>query len=509
MLKALENLEQMFQVCRFCTNEVARHSVRMGIAAEAQTMALKMKTMLARWNRYLPFHEVMDVKFDYWMQRVAEWIDALDYDAPEELKAKYAHVDPCYEHMLDLYAQTDHTDGEGNQVVRDPHFYTVGDHTDDYRQQVSAYMERMDELLARMKEEEYMEEGVGWREEISQMAGQSLVDAYVAHYVKDDGLCDGMDEFNQMMKNSIKEQYSVWLNLDFSQDFAILALRFLHEQLCGLQELFCKELPGEMFIRLSNRLFYRHCVCCYQAGETQVNKWKNSWPEARKKHNAQAKKEELKQQLLGMPYGQELQEYISLDAPNLFSDSNFGKFLFAKRHELLVRDVQHIHKVCRELNLLNRLISHGGEEVQTHSAPIRKLDEDEQKVLDAVMQLTRKASWKGISKEEAIKAMHKALGIGTALGDPNLEKLSQELWSLLKKRRNCNEDKSLKVTWLNMVGYWKSKGLISGTSPALAKHFFPFCGEKDYTAIDKGYNQENRNFLSIIPLLDACFDAKR
>ena len=262
MLKALENLEQMFQVCRFCTNEVARHSVRMGIAAEAQTMALKMKTMLARWNRYLPFHEVMDVKFDYWMQRVAEWIDALDYDAPEELKAKYAHVDPCYEHMLDLYAQTDHTDGEGNQVVRDPHFYTVGDHTDDYRQQVSAYMERMDELLAR-------------------------------------------------------------------------------------------------------------------------------------------------------------------------------------------------------------------------------------------------------STEEAIKAMHKALGIGTALGDPNLEKLSQELWSLLKKRRNCNEDKSLKVIWLNMVGYWKSKGLISGTSPTLAKHFFPFCGEKDYTAIDKDYNQRNRNFLSIIPLLDACFDTKR
>jgi hypothetical protein len=46
---------------------------------------------------------------------------------------------------------------------------------------------------------------------------------------------------------------------------------------------------------------------------------------------------------------------------------------------------------------------------------------------------------------------------------------------------------------------------MSGGSPALAKRFFPQCGSDDYKAIDKGRNAENKNFHSIIPLLDACF----
>ena len=87
MLTALQNLEQMFQVCRLCTNQVASDSVLMGMALEAQTLALKMKTMLARWNRYLPFHEVMDVKFDHWGQKVGEWIEALEPAPSEEMEA--------------------------------------------------------------------------------------------------------------------------------------------------------------------------------------------------------------------------------------------------------------------------------------------------------------------------------------------------------------------------------------------------------------------------------------
>ena len=107
-----------------------------------------------------------------------------------------------------------------------------------------------------------------------------------------------------------------------------------------------------------------------------------------------------------------------------------------------------------------------------------------------------------------MKAMHKALGMGEALGNPELELLSQKLWALLKKRRGCTEDKSLMVTWLNLVGYWRNKGLLEGKSPALTEHFFPYCGKKDYTAIDKGSNLDNLNFSELTPLLDACFDAK-
>ena len=508
MLTALQNLEQMFQVCRLCTNQVASDSVLMGMALEAQTLALKMKTMLARWNRYLPFHEVMDVKFDHWGQKVGEWIEALEPAPSEEMEAKYAWMEPCHEYMLDLYAQTDRTHADGSMQERDPHFYTAGSDMETYHEQVSAYMARMKELRIRMKEEECAEEGVGWREEVSNMAGYTLMEAYVAQLLKEHPRISE-SEFAAQMVTNIKADFGAWMSFGNTREIALLALHLLHEQLEGLQDLFCKELPAEMFIRLSHRLFTLHCVCSYNAGATQVNKWKNWWPEALQKQNAEAKKEELKKQLLGMPYGQELQEYISLDAPNLFSSSNFGRFLFAKRHELLVRDVQYIHRVCHELNLLNRLIGHGGEEVQTHAAPIRQLDEAEQKILQAVMQLTRKACWVGIEKDEAVKAMHKALGMGEALACPELELLSQKLWALLKKRRGCTEEgKSLKVTWLNLVGYWRNKGLLSGTSPALTKHFFPFCGTKDYTAIDKGSSLENLNFSELTPLLDACFDVK-
>ena len=508
MLTALQNLEQMFQVCRLCTNQVASDSVLMGMALEAQTLALKMKTMLARWNRYLPFHEVMDVKFDQWGQKVGEWIEALEPNPSEEMEAKYAWMEPCHEYMLDLYAQTHRTGADGSMQERDPHFYTAGSDMGNYHEQVSAYMARMKELRICMKEEECVEEGVGWREEVSHMAGHTLMEAYVEQLMKEYPRISE-SEFAARMVTNIKADFGAWMSFNHTREIALLALHLLHEQLEGLQDLFCKELPAEMFIRLSHRLFTLHCVCSYTAGDTQVNRWKNCWPEALQKQNAEAKKEELKQQLMNMYADMGLQEYISLDAPNLFNSSNFGRFLFAKRHELLVRDVQYIHKVCHELNLLNRLIGHGDQEVQTHAAPIRQLDEAEQKILEAVMQLVRKASWVGIGKDEAVKAMHRALGMGEALGDPELKKLSQKLWALLKKRRGCTEEgKSLMVTWLNLVGYWRNKGLLEGSSPKLTRHFFPSCGKKDYTAIDKGSSLENLNFSELVPLLDACFDIK-
>ena len=492
MLSALENLEQTFHAYRFCMNRYAANAVLMGLAIEAQTLALKMKAMLARWNKYLPFHEVLDVKFDHWQERVGEWIDVLELTCTEETYARYPWLEGCHEYMLDLYALTERTDAEGQQVMRAPEFYEVGIEND-YQREMTAYKKRTDGLLKEMGD--LLEENK-WREEIDSMAVDSLRDAYQA---------DAMSR----PTDCTKEPFGHWLWLDETLVCALTSLRFLHRELCGLHALFCKHLPNEMFIRLSNRLFYRHCQGSYRAGETQVNKWHNGWPEAKLKDNALKKKEELKKQLMGMPYGQELQEYISLDAPDLFGDSNFGKFLFTNRHELKREDVQYIHKICRELNLLNQLIGLEGEKVPTASASTRQLDKREQKILDQVLALARKATWKSISAEFAVQALQQALGSENPLTDPKQAEMSQTLWALLKKRRGCDEEKSLQVTWLNLVGYWVKKGFLSGGSPALAKQFFPNCGSDDYKAIDKGRTAENKNFLSIIPLLDACFDAKR
>lgn len=170
MRLSLENLERMFHACRYCLNNHAANAVLFGMAIEAQTLALKMKAMLGRWNKYLPFHEVIDVKFDYWQALVSEWIEVLAGNPTEETAAKYPWIDGCKEYMLDLYALTEQTDEEGKRVTRAPKFYEV-DIKDDYQREMTAYMECMDELLDEMEDEDE------WRMGVADMTTFSLRDA--------------------------------------------------------------------------------------------------------------------------------------------------------------------------------------------------------------------------------------------------------------------------------------------------------------------------------------------
>lgn len=506
MLCALMNLERMFHTYRFCLNEYAANAVLLGMAVEAQTLALKMKAMLARWKKYLPFHEVMDVKFDHWEKAVSEWIEVLGGNPSEEVDYKYPWMEGRDEYMLDLFALTECIDEEGRPMVRAPEFYEVGI-KDDYQREMAAYIERMDELILDMQEDE-MEDIDGWRTDVARMSADSLRDAFISDvtmpyfYERDKQVVENLEQY-------IRERFDTLVNFDDTIECALIALRCLQNQLCDVQALFCKHLPNEMFIRLSTRLFYRHCLNSYREGEACVNKWRNNWPEAKLKKNSEKKKEELIKLLAAKSYGLELQEYITLSSPNLFGDSSFGKFLFKNRQELKVEDVQYIHKVCRELNLLNELIGEEGREVH-NLAPIRQLDAQEQEILQKVELLVKKARWENITEESVITAIHKALGVGPVFADTKLVAMSQSLWELLKKRRGCDAEKSLMVTWLNIVGYCVKKGFLSGGSPALTKRFFPRCGNDDYKAIDKGRHAENnKNFQSILPLLDVCFKGGR
>ena len=500
MLATLENLERMFHACRCCMNDHAARAVLFGMAIESQMLALKMKAMLGRWNKYLPFHEALDVKFDHWHTLVGEWIEVLETDTPEETAGKYPRLTGCPEYMLDLYAHTEQYDDEGNLTARAPQFYEV-DVKDDYQQELAAYKECMEELLYEMQMTDMLEDG--WRGDVSRMAADSLADAYV-----DNTIMPFRSEVNKEVAEQLEEQirrrFEALAEFTGVTECALTALYSLHEQLGDLQALFDKALPNEVFIRLSIRLFEQHCTESYHKGGAEVNKWRNNWPDSKVKKNAEKKKEELKKQLAAKPYGDELQEYISFDAPNLLGDSSFGRFLFKNRRVLNISDVQYIHKVCRELNLLNGLID--TEEPATDSAPIRPLDAEEQEIVARLETLAARVCWERITTEQVTAALHKALGLGPVFADPRMKEMSQSLWGLLKKRRGCDAEKSLMVTWLNIVGYCVKRGFLSGGSPALARQFFPKCGKDDYKAIDKGRNADNnKNFLTIIPLLDSCF----
>lgn len=504
MLTVLKNLERMFCAFRFCLNEDASKAVLFGMAIEAQTLALKLNTMFARWNRYLPFHEVIDVNFDDWQKKVSEWITILGGSQPEELDEKYLWLEGSNEYMLDLYSQTDAYDDDGKKVQRAPDFYVI-DNKDDYQREMAAYMERVDCLLEEMENEDtYIG---GWREEISTMGTHKLKDAFLHDRLMPFLTCS-QDVEREKMEEVIRKEVTAYFDkletFDDVQKCALVALCDLQNHLCDLHTIFTKALSNVQFIRLSNRIFYRNCLSDYRDGEAQINKWQNSWPEAKHKTNAQKKKDELKQGLKDCKYGQELAEYIDLDAPNLFTDSSFGRFLFKNRHELKADDVKNIHKVCREINLLNELIGEKSDKSCMNAAPIRQLNEQEQQILDRLKVLIKKGDWQRISAENVVAGLEKALGMGPVFSDTKMVEMSNSLWEQLKKRRGCDADKSLMVSWLNIVGYCVKKGYLSGGSPALCKQFFPRSHADDYKAIDKGRTAEVKSFRAILPLLDAC-----
>jgi len=494
MLTVLNNLELMFCSCRNCINESASRALMIAMAIEAETLALKMKAMLDRWENYLPFKEVIDVRFEEWMSKVAAWIEVLDMEVDEEIAKNFPWFMADATYMLDLYALLPEADENDMPIEKEPFFKISGNK--DFQLETAEYMQRVDDLLEDMDNDDTMD---GWRTDIS---------GYVTHvlcerFVNDRCIPFGAD-YTRVLRERIEDQFSTIRTFEDASACCVMALGNVQNALIDLQSLFDKALSNDMFIRLSTRLFFRHCLKDYQDAERQVTKWRNTWPEARVKANSKKRKDELKKQLMGQPWGEELSEYLDFDEPNLFGDASFGKFLFKGRHELKTEDIQTIHRICREIILLNELSGDKPKSEVINSAPMRKLNELEQQIMKKLMTLVKKGNWENTTEENIAAGLARALGVGQVLPKQELNELSEQLWELLKHRRGCDADKSLMVAWLNIVGYCVKRGFLSGGSPALCKQFFPKCHADDYKAIDKGKSGEVKSVRAIYPLLDLC-----
>lgn len=501
MLTVLNNLELMFEACRRCVNDSASRAIMMGMAIEAETLAIKMHTMLERWKLYLPFKEVIDVKFEVWMAKVSEWSDVLDFEDNEKLLRKYPWFAADSKYMIDLYDILPEAEenplGSGQMVpVEKQPFYTLNN-TTDFQVETSDYMQRVDDLLEEMDGDD--NEFDGWRSNISGYVMDILCERFVQSKCMPYGA-----EYTKVVRQKIEDQFDTIRDLEDAQACCVMALGYLQNALIDLQALFDKALSSDQFIRLSTRLFYRHCVKDYQDGERQVTKWKNAWPEARMKVNSKKKIEELKKYLQEQHYGQELSEYLNFEAPNLFGDASFGKFLFNGRHELTVKDIQFIHRICREITLLNEMAGDMPKSEVINSAPMRQLTEQELQILNKLLQLVKKGNWENTTEENIATGLQRALGVGAVLPKPEQVEQSNQFWELLKHRRGCDAEKSLMVAWLNFVGYCVKRGFLSGGSPALCKSFFPKCHQDDYKAIDKGKSGEVKSVRAIYSLLDMC-----
>ena len=135
-------------------------------------------------------------------------------------------------------------------------------------------------------------------------------------------------------------------------------------------------------------------------------------------------------------------------------------------------------------------------------------------IVSRLKELAALGVWqKGMNAELVISGLHKALALeGMGLSTKEME-MSNKLWALLRNRKNqkSNED-SLRITWLNIVGYCVRNGMLQGSSKHLCKTFYPRLvnDDKVYKNIDRGRKpgKDLYCFVDIEPLLDTYLKPK-
>lgn len=119
-----------------------------------------------------------------------------------------------------------------------------------------------------------------------------------------------------------------------------------------------------------------------------------------------------------------------------------------------------------------------------------------------LVELINRGDWQGVTTEQMKDRLWKALGLGELRLTQEEFVLSNKLWALLRKRDNQDDKGSLRLTWLNIVGWCVTNKLLSGASPKLCKDFFPSCKGDEYKTIDKGKKGQPKKFAEVFPLLE-------
>lgn len=449
----LDNLQLMVITYMGAASSKARKAWMVMFGIEVSFITLKLRAMRKRWQVYLPFHEVIDVNFEKRLDEVETWLNLFGEGQDEEMSEYVESVlDTGY--LLDLM-------GFDVEPIK------PGLSSDELKAAVQTYCKKVDKLLKRQSV-------ANWEE-----LAMNRVELNVHE------LIDRLDAFENVC--------------------AVCrgCVRALADELRALEDFFSSELKEEQFMVLANRLMHRDCQHAIKQAHDQVRKAHNAWPQKYVKDQAVALKEHVKMRLITEAHGEDLKEYIDLDYPDLLGDACFGQYLFRDRHKLTTEDVQKMVMLCTMIVDLNEYIDPNLTIKKRKEAALgRELDAEEKAIVKSLLAFADKAEWRAGATADSIKlGINRMLGVGFHL-DPEMQQHSDALWKMFKTRRNCDADKSLMVTWLNIVGYCVAQRYLSGGSPALCKLFFPKCGFDDYKAIDKGRVGEPASFKKVFPLLD-------
>lgn len=502
----LQHVDDLLSLMRLSLNAVSGQLLAMVTAIECMTLSQKLQQTLKRWRVYLPFHEASDVNFKTWIARLSHVHKGLNNqfaNAQEDSGEDYSPDAPFNIDFVELIgdgltAPDTDDDGTGSTGFSQPVYaprYADSELDTDVRE----YVARLEDLLKcihSLSDDEEQE----WRSRIDRKA-MSMLRRQYADYLR--FVCISRNQLSaRQVEQTVLPKVRAYLDAVIEQPAMAyvldMALSTLIDTLRQIDEMICNDISEQQLQRLTLRLYYRHCPDAVATAEKDVHRWATEWPGRRLKERAIEKRAQMIASLGQRCTQAAIADYIDTEHPSPLTDAEFGRFLFAMRHHLTTDDVKGIFKDCFRIQQLNRLIDPEGTEADIRAL---MLDAERKHAYDRLCELIRQGDWQNGMTAERIHQLLSHLLITHP---------SEAFWHLLTRRPRCSgEFKSLKLTWLNLVGYFRGRGYLKGGSLTLCRHFFPdgtiegMDNSADYNAVGKGSrNDAGNDFCEVVKLLD-------
>lgn len=498
----LKNIETLLLWSRQCVNTVSCQLMETVAAIECATLSFKLQQLYKRWCIYLPFRESRDVDFNDWVKRFVNYRTSLNSAPSDKDDLKNLDFYPGDQYNLDFSLLL-----EGAEEIPTC-LYAESEMKND----VAEYLDRYTTMMERIRLMDD-DEAVKWRDNIDKESIDRLHKQYVDYlnfmYVSQDELEDFCQDWvpnaNRFF-DAITDQFSLCDCLD-------KALLDLIDDLRKIDHLLNDKISPDLYRRLSIRLYHQHCSTGREDAQREVDHWFAEWPNRKLRERAADKRKSIISGLEQRFGDKSLGDYIDLDRPAPLTEPEFGQFLFTNRTSLTYKDVKDLFLDCYRIRRLNHVIDPTMPDDEKTAVP--RLSSERQKVYMRLKELVKQANWqKGLTPETVMVSIDRMLNIrlDKATGGKDLpftEADTSLLWKVLTKRRNKDEMSSLKLTWLNLVGYFLNRGALKGVGHDLCYEFFPEGtdegrgNEIDYNAVSKGERGEAfKGFERITAALD-------
>lgn len=513
----LQHIDVVLTQMRCSVNTVSEQLMAMAAAVECITLSLKLQQTLNRWTVYLPFKECGDVDFKWWVNYLSDIHKKLNSSqtenngSPDFFYYPDAPFSLDFSSFLDRLVNSDKdesTDGEGadkQDTVAQLSLYEPRYAESELDTDVKEYVARIDEQLEYIRSLSDDDEQ-DWRDNINRKAMAVLRRQYTDYlrFILTTRNQRTPHEYEKNIVPKVKNYINVIVN-ETSMAYCLdMALSTLIDNLRQIDELLNNDISDQQHLRLSLRLYHRYCPDAREVAERDGHRWKNEWPLRKRQERAHEKHEKLKGTLRSLYREFQIDDFIDLDNPSPLTDPEFGRFLFVNRSLLSIDDVRHIFLACFRIQQVNNILDPRAEEKDIAAT---RLSKERRLLYGRLKELVLQANWQKVSADDVLDSFAELL-----LPQPGREvteektAITESFWKLLTHRRGCDTGfRSLKLTWLNLVGYFLSRGVLKGKSYTLCYQFFPDDkdNEDDYKHVNRGVDHRAPNdFCDLRLILD-------